>query len=279
MIDLEIVSYGTHYKLYLSKIKIFYTQDYNIRYQVIQSFKNYFSKERDSEYTLEMDYKSKLYTDNALLNINDFEFFEISNIFDLKNDFKLGIKSLLYRFLELKMEKIEYTEEYQTLQYVIKDIEESLNDAVEEDNENLFLNFKIDLEKKQLLKLIIPTIIKNGFEASHMDLSYEEKIQLQVDLISFIISKLSKRSIIIVDLPSINEQLIEKLIDLPFTYVIIFSNVRLKKINNSDYYLCTKEYNLDLSDENEIYNLLMDSSKNYTIEEFRTFLVEKLENM
>ena len=88
-----------------------------------------------------------------------------------------------------------------------------------------------------------------------------------------------KKSIIIVNLPSINEKLIEKLKDLPFTYTIIFSNMKGKGIDNKDYYLCTKEYNLDLSDENEIYNLLMNASKNYTIEEFRTFLIEKLENI
>lgn len=278
MIDLEVVSYGKHYKLYVSQIKIFYTDNYDIRYRIIQTFKNYFTKEKDSEYAIEMDYKSKIYTDGDPLNVNDFEFFEISNEFDLKTDLKLGAKSLLWKYLELKTENLEYTEEYQTLQYLLKDVEEYLENLMEEDlkKDTFHLTFHLDLEKKQLIKLLVPVLIKNEFEANSTDISFDEKIQLQMNLIRYMIKKTKKKSIIIVDLPAINYELIEQFQDLPFAFVIIFSNIKYEKIDCKNYYLCTKKYELDLNDDNAVYDLLMDASNNYTLEEYRTYLVSKL---
>lgn len=279
MIDLEIITHYEKIKLFLSNIKYIYIDDVNIKRRIVNTIELYFSKEKDSEYAVENNLTSSLLSDGRLLNIGDFDFYKISDYIDLKSEMKLGSKSIFLKYLEIKTEKLEYTDSYQTLSYILGDIENELQEFIEEDLHSVNLQIKFDLEKKQLIKLLLLSIVKDNYSTNFLDISYDEIILLQIELVLALTKNTTKKTIILIDLPYFNNRWNELLnIFQPNIYFLIFTlnKENYKNIVLKDIFILKDNIKIDLYDDNTIYNLCLNEDKNYTIEEYRTYLIEKL---
>ncbi len=279
MIDFEIISHTGNYKIFVSKIKYFYTDDFNIRRSIINTFDGFFSKEKDSEFAKENNFTSKIFSDGKLLNIHDFEYYKISDDFDFKNELKLGPKSLISKYLEIKTQKLEYTENYQTLQYILHDLEEDLQEIISSDMNHLKFNIHIELEKKQILKFIALELIKTEFFSNSLDVTYDELIRFQFDLLLTIAKESKSKTLIIIDIPYLQNAWLNTLKSFPNTTYILLFNLNFPCIlDPKNVFICSSALKVDLYDDNEIYDLCMNENKNYSLDEYRDFLINQLNN-
>lgn len=276
MIDLNIVTHKGDFKLFINRIKAVYVSDYNVRRSLITALDGFFTREKDSEFATETNLTNKIYSDGKVLNINDYEYFKVTDHFDLKNELKLGAKTILLKYIEKKTEKIEYMESFQTMKYIIEEIALTIQDAILEDITSLTLDINFDFEKKQLLKLILVDIIKEEYLANYMDISYEELIELQLELLLAITKESSKPSIIAIDVPFFNDKWMDFFnMFSQNVYIILLCDKIPNKISSKDVFLFVDNLKIDLYDDNALYDLCMNENRNYTLDEYRTFLIKK----
>ena len=100
MIDLNIISHKVEFVIYIDHFKYLYIKDYNIKRGIINCLDGFFCKEKDSEFAIETKMTNKIFSDGKLINVNDFDYFKITENFDIKNELKLGTKTLFSRYLE-----------------------------------------------------------------------------------------------------------------------------------------------------------------------------------
>lgn len=276
MIDLNIVTHNGEFKLFINQIKAVYISDYNVRRSLLTALDGFFAKEKDSEFATATNLTNKVYSDGKVLNINDYEYFKVTDYFDLKNEVKLGVKTILLKYIEKKTEKVEYMESFQTLKYIIEEIAISIQDAILEDITTLTLDINFDFEKKQLLKLILLNILKEEYLANYMDISYDELIELQLELLLAMTKDNPKYSIISIDIPFFNDKWMDLLKRFSKNvYIILFCNKIPSKILAKDVFLFDDNLKIDLYDDNALYDLCMNENRNYTLDEYRAFLIDK----
>lgn len=277
MMDLQILTHYENIKIFLSNIKYIYIDNYNKKRRIISTLEAYFSKEKDSEYAMENNYTSKILSDGKPLNISDFDFYKITDYFDLNTELKLGAKSLFLKYLESKISKLDYCDSYQTLKYILQDIEEEIQDSIAEEIHSINFKLKFELEKKQLLKLLNLLILKEDFFANHLDISFNEIVLLQLEILFSLTKSAAKKTIIVIDTSYIDNNWLNqmKLFQSNVFFLIFCPNLNLLEIASKDIYLLKNDLELDFYDDNKIYELSLEENGNYTMEEYRTFLVEK----
>lgn len=276
MIDLNIISHKVEFVIYIDHFKYLYIKDYNIKRGIINCLDGFFCKEKDSEFAIETKMTNKIFSDGKLINVNDFDYFKITENFDIKNELKLGTKTLFSRYLELKLEKIEYTENFQTLEYLLEDLNNILKERIVEDISVLNLRINIELEKKQLLKLITLNIMKEELISNFLDISYYEIIELQLEMLLAITKEVSKKTIIAIDTPYIKESWLQFIKLFPKNvYILLFPNA-LQYAQPKDVFILKDNIQIDLFDDNSLYELCMNENTNYTIEEYRNILMQQL---
>ncbi len=278
MIDLHILTHYENIKIFLSNIKYIYIDNYNQKRRIIKTLESYFYKEKDSEYAMENNYTSKILSDGQPLNISDFDFYKITDYFDLNAELKLGAKSLFLKYLESKTSKLDYCDSYQTLKYILQDIEEEIQESISEDIHSINFKLKFELEKKQLLKLLNLVILKEDCFANHLDISFNEIILLQLEMLFSLTKSTAKKTIIVIDIPYIDKKWLNliKLFQSNVFFLIFCSDLELFEISSKDVFLLKDDLELDFYDDNKIYELILEENKNYTLEEYRAFLVGKL---
>lgn len=210
-------------------------------------------------------YKSKtsneiLLNNEPLSGFNTF-YYRIDPYFDLETDLKLGSKSLLLRYLQVKMEDIEYNPSFESANSELQ----SLNDTYLKDNninyELMKINFKIEnINLKTILKLIDAELTYDGINANMYDLDYNDLIILQLIIIKEIANRVNKEIILIYD-GSIDDELLywlENNIKDSRIKLLIFTNCNHGMLKKTNYLLMNKQ-NIDLNSELDVKNsIIMD---------------------
>lgn len=249
-------------KLYINKeeitfavqnYKIIYGENYIKKYEIFNKIERYFNEKFDDN-----DYYNKIYIEGEPLNKSDFIFLKINSNFDLEDEVKIGSKTLFRKYLELKLQNIEYLEELNTLKIIL----ESLNDNYVSNNLNIELEdkkltFSFDtIDNKQLIKMLNINLIDDEGSKSFYDLNYHELILLQLKMIEDIIRLSDKTIILLVDC-YLNEYLLNKILSINAKNSIILINTNLKhNAKNIDDFLLVNNYIIDLFDEVNIYHMI-----------------------
>lgn len=232
--------------------KILYGENYIKKYEIFNKIERYF-RVRSND-----DCYNEVLLDDEPLNKSDFLFFKITSNFDLEEEFKLGSKSLTKKYLELKLQNIEYLEELNTLKIIL----ESLNDNYVANNLNIKCNDKIlrfsfdEIDNKQLIKLIDVKLTTEYENMNVYDLNYHEVILMQLKMIEEMISLSDKPVFLLIDC-YLDEYLLNEILSINVNDSIILINIsaehRVKNIND---YLLVNNSVIDTFDEVLLYYLI-----------------------
>ena len=115
-----------------------------------------------------------------------------------------------------------------------------------------------DLEIKQFIKLIKPKLIENDLEKNYFDLTYEELIEYQLNIIYEIAKDNDKTHIIIID-THLTKNLFNKILNISEGNIkfIILQNLYNDNIKLADYILINNKI-LDLADEENINTFIFE---------------------
>ena len=278
MIDIRIKNCFCDITLYLGRVKLLAIDDYNAQTSIVKTFNTYFNKEKDSEYAIEKGYSSLLLSDNKKININDYDYFYITNEYDLYNDLKLGTKSLLLKYLDYIIDELIFSEEYQTFKIVWEDLMSKISFILNKSSSDLIINVNSEIEKKQILKILSLNIFKDDLKTNVNDLSYDEKIIFQLNIVKALLKKSNRKAIILVDLQYISSVIMKSIDDIYNAFSILITNKIDKDIHIDpmDVFLWDKQVKVDLYDDNVLNEMIFESDQNYSIEQYRAKLMEKV---
>lgn len=172
----------------------------------------------------------------------------------------MGTKSLCQKYLEKKLENIEYNDLYNTIKELLKTFGMeylSTNTNMQLSLSNLSFQTG-DLEIKQFIKLIKPKLIENDLEKNYFDLTYEELIEYQLNIIYEIAKDNDKTHIIIID-THLTKNLFNKILNISEGNIkfIILQNLYNDNIKLADYILINNKI-LDLADEENINTFIFE---------------------
>lgn len=280
MNKIEIIYNNHNYSFIIDKYKILYGNNFRDKFNIIKCLKQYFNKYQYSEYGQENLNRTNIRIDEHNVDIKNTFFYEMTCNYDLNNDQKLLTKSLILKYLEFQLDKIEYEEEFITIKSLLEDfVSLTLKDIIDiniDDNVNFELRLG-ELNYKTLIKLIEPILLKESFEINNYDLSYEESYIIQIKLLEKIAKKIDKKVFVVADIPLLTDKILNHLESLENIYMIIFSNTynSISKIEN---YLLVDFDMLDLMDNEVISDYIMNLPWHTTIEQLKDKFKENMKN-
>lgn len=241
------------YEIAIGRYKFLHGTNYQRKFDMFQIFDGYFNSVKDDEYEQEYDLLPMVTADNKKLNKKYWGYYKITQHFDLTSDFKLGSKSLMGKYLDLKINQLENSDTIATLNFLLSAFQEDLN-------EENFIKMELDaLCSKLLIKMATVNLIKEDFHRSEFDLTYEEKILFQLEVIKYICENdhLVKDNLIIIDIPILTDEIYHFIRNINNSRIIIAASYPDADIYN---YVIVEDKYLDLALEEQFYEIICDNN-------------------
>lgn len=264
MNKITIKNGNNKYDITINRVKYVFSSNQD-EFKIKQSFRNYFSKNK-SEFRKENGNSNKVLFNDKDLDVKRTLFVEINSDFSINEDCKLNSKSLILKYLELRLQDMEYFDTINTINLLFESLSEELKD------EN-GLNTLFDaMDYKHLSKLINPYYF-DELQKDEYDLTFEELLLFQIKLIKYISlnNNFYEYIIVFIDLDEVTQNLIQQINSLLNCYVICFSKNYVLEMSDDAAIIENEVF--DLSNIEEVYAYFYQKSSNIlSIEEVRLYM-------
>lgn len=264
MNKITIKNGNNKYDITINRVKYVFSSNQD-EFKIKQSFRNYFSKNK-SEFRKENGNSNKVLFNDKDLDVKRTLFVEINSDFSINEDSKLNSKSLILKYLELRLQDMEYFDTINTINLLFESLSEELKD------EN-GLNTLFDaMDYKHLSKLINPYYF-DELQKDEYDLTFEELLLFQIKLIKYISlnNNFYEYIIVFIDLDEVTQNLIQQINSLLNCYVICFSKNYVLEMSDDAAIIENEVF--DLSNIEEVYAYFYQKSSNILpIEEVRLYM-------
>lgn len=264
MNKITIKNGNNKYDITINRVKYVFSSNQD-EFKIKQSFRNYFSKNK-SEFRKENGNSNKVLFNDKDLDVKRTLFVEINSDFSINEDCKLNSKSLILKYLELRLQDMEYFDTINTINLLFESLSEELKD------EN-GLNTLFDaMDYKHLSKLINPYYF-DELQKDEYDLTFEELLLFQIKLIKYISlnNNFYEYIIVFIDLDEVTQNLIQQINSLLNCYVICFSKNYVLEMSDDATIIENEVF--DLSNIEEVYAYFYQKSSNILpIEEVRLYM-------
>ncbi|WP_314232092.1 hypothetical protein [Solobacterium moorei] len=202
-----------------------------------------------SEYEEENHNNVHVYLDDNELAQKKINIYFISPNYEFYQELKLQSKSILLKAIINELSDESYIETFLTIQ----SLTEMLCIQFNEDHDIKLRDIKIS--PTTFAKLIEPTLVIDDFEMNEFDLSIEDFICLQLDLIRQATSISKQENLIIVDCPIVTNKIQDKVKEISNSMIIVFCRTIQTDYLLNNCYLIDK-FTIDLADEESIYECI-----------------------
>lgn len=202
-----------------------------------------------SEYEEENHNNVHVYLDDNELTQKKINIYFISPNYEFYQELKLQSKSILLKAIVNELSDESYIETFLTIQ----SLTEMLCIQFNEDHDIKLRDIKIS--PTTFAKLIEPTLVIDDFEMNEFDLSIEDFICLQLDLIRQATSISKQENLIIVDCPIVTNKIQDKVKEISNSMIIVFCRTIQTDYLLNNCYLIDK-FTIDLADEESIYECI-----------------------
>lgn len=253
----------------VDKLKVIIGNDYEAKDKIYRVIVNFFNKLSLSDFAKENNQEINFYFDDSPLRIADFDFYLVSDFFDIDLDSKLGLKSISLSFLNKLFENVEYNEEFNTINTLLNDM---LDDLLIDVDIKFKPLLEATLNKKTLIKLLNYSFLQDESTINNYDLSLKDKIIIQLEMLSFISKKSEKKNLILLKIPYLDDEIMKLINKINGYLLILVENVKTIVMNND---ICILNDNniIDLADDNAIFELCNNSNSYLTIKEMKEKLI------
>lgn len=264
MNKITIKNGNNKYDITINRVKYVFSSNQD-EFKIKQSFRNYFSKNK-SEFRKENGNSNKVLFNDKDLDVKRTLFVEINSDFSINEDCKLNSKSLILKYLELRLQDMEYFDTINTINLLFESLSEELKD------ENGLNTLFDTMDYKHLSKLINPYYF-DELQKDEYDLTFEELLLFQIKLIKYISLKndFYECIIVFINLDEVTQSLIQQINSLLNCYVICFSKNYVLEMSDDAAIIENEVF--DLSNIEEVYAYFYQKSSNILpIEEVRLYM-------
>lgn len=237
-----------------------------VKYIIINDMKEYWCINRciyqtlnkviSSEYAIDNNLSCFIKIDDSVIGKLD-EVLVVNHNFSFEDDIKLGTKSLFLRYFNKQLNEQLISDEFLQLNSMMRII----SDCISKDN---IVFEPIDLNCKTLSKLFEVQYFKDDLLSNGIDLTYEETIVLQLDLIENSVN-FNKRIIIFVELLFLTDGIKRRLDTMNNCLVIVLCFQVRNIIFEDNIYI----NHIDLEDEERVYERMIEMSQYYDIKDYK----------
>ena len=199
-----------------------------------------------SEYEEENHNNVHVYLDDNELTQKKINIYFVSLNHEFYQELKLQSKSILLKAIMNELSDESYLETFLTIQ----SLTEMLCMQFNESHDIKLRDIKIS--PTTFVKLIEPILVIDDFEMNEFDLSIEDFIFLQLDLIRQATSISKQENLIIVDCPIVTNKIQDRIKEISNSMIIVFCTTMQTDYQLNSCYLIDK-FTIDLADEESIY--------------------------
>ncbi|NMA05936.1 MAG: hypothetical protein GX931_06175 [Acholeplasmataceae bacterium] len=258
MIKLNIQTGTQKVSFSLGEVTYFYGPNYDLKFDIIQTLRKHFFNVDQSEYDYEKEQTSRIFINDEALNIKKWKYYELTPMFNLETEFKLGSKSLMIQYVESNLVNIEYEEEVSSINILYQTLNELMTEKLNIEDFEVEIEPKlIELSLKTIIKSLELKLLKEEHIASTHNLTYSEIMKFQI----FIAKSIAKNNphkhyIFKVDLPKLNEDIIKSLKDIENAHFIIVNEHDILETPRENVIYFGKEI-INFSDDVLLYEKIM----------------------
>ena len=269
--NLLTIKNGTNkWNLQMNHVK-YIISDSSMNYTLLQAIRLYTSKDK-SENRTENNISTKMFINEKEIELKNNMFIEISEMYSLNEDKKLTTKSLMLKYLESKLQNQEYFDTISTIDILLNSLSEEVND------ESMLKIMFNGANYKQLIKMLSP-YYEDELQKDEFDLTRDELILFQLDLVEYISNHNSKYDNIFVfgKLDNLSDKILQKINKIENVILMIFTNYYNDLMNVQNTALFQDKI-IDLADMEQIYyDLSQKSLQTYTLQEVEQMTINYLQ--
>lgn len=271
--NLLTIKNGTNkWNLQMNHVK-YIISDSSANYTLLQAIRLFASKDK-SENRTENNISTKILINEKEIELKNNMFIEISETYSLNEDKKLTTKSLMLKYLESKLQNQEYFDTISTIDILLNSLSEEVND------ESLLKIMFNGANYKQLIKMLSP-YYEDELQKDEFDLTRDELILFQLDLVEYISNHNSKYDNIFVfgRLDNLSDKILQKINRIENVKLIIFTNYYNDLMNVQNAALLQDKI-IDFADMEQIYcDLSQKSLQTYTLQEVEQMTINYLQQI
>ena len=269
--NLLTIKNGTNkWNLQMNHVK-YIISDSSTNYTLLQSIRLFNSKDK-SENRTENNISTKIFINEKEIEIKNNMFIEISEAYSINEDKKLTTKSLMLKYLEIKLQNQEYFDTISTIDILLNSLSEEVND------ESLLKIMFNGANYKQLIKMLSP-YYEDELQKDEFDLTRDELILFQLDLVEYISNHNSKYDNIFIfgKLDNLSDRILQKINKIQNVKLMIFTNYYNDLMNVQNAALLQDKI-IDFADMEQIYyDLSQKSLQTYTLQEVERMTIDYLQ--
>ena len=247
--------------------------DSSMNYTLLQAIRLFTSKDK-SENRTENNISTKMFINEKEIEFKNNMFIEISEMYSLNEDKKLTTKSLMLKYLEMKLQNQDYFDTISTIDILLNSLSEEVND------ESMLKIMFNGANYKQLIKMLSP-YYEDELQKDEFDLTRDELILFQLDLVEYISNHNSKYDNIFVfgKLDNLSDKILQKINKIENVKLMIFTNYYNDLMNVQNTALLQDKI-IDLADMEQIYyDLSQKSLQTYTLQEVEQMTIYYLQQI
>lgn len=271
--NLLTIKNGTKkWNLQMNHIK-YIISDSSTNYTLLQAIRLFTSKDK-SESRTENNISTKILINEKEIELKNNMFIEISETYSLNEDKKLTTKSLMLKYLEIKLQNQDYFDTISTIDILLNSLSEEVND------ESMLKIMFNGANYKQLIKMLSP-YYEDELQKDEFDLTRDELILFQLDLVEYISNHNSKYDNIFVfgKLDNLSDKIFQKINKIENVKLIIFTNYYNDLMNVQNISLLQDKI-IDFADMEQIYyDLSQKSLQTYTLQEVEQMTIDYLQQI
>lgn len=263
--NLLTIKNGTNkWNLQMNHVK-YIISDSSTNYTLLQAIRLFTSKDK-SENRTENNISTKMLINEKEIELKNNMFIEISEMYSLNEDKKLTTKSLMLKYLEIKLQNQDYFDTISTIDILLNSLSEEVND---ESTLKIMFN---GANYKQLIKMLSP-YYEDELQKDEFDLTRDELILFQLDLVEYISNYNSKYDNIFIfgKLDNLSDRILQKINKIQNVKLMIFTNYYNDLMNIQNAALLQDKI-IDFADMEQIYYDLSQKS-------LRTYMLQEVEQM
>lgn len=269
--NLLTIKNGTNkWNLQMNHVK-YIISDSSMNYTLLQAIRLFTSKDK-SENRTENNTSTKMFINEKEIEFKNNMFIEISEMYSLNEDKKLTTKSLMLKYLEIKLQNQDYFDTISTIDILLNSLSEEVND------ESMLKIMFNGANYKQLIKMLSP-YYEDELQKDEFDLTRDELILFQLDLVEYISNHNSKYDNIFVfeKLDNLSDKILQKINKIENVKLIIFTNYYNDLMNVQNAALLQDKI-IDFADMEQIYyDLSQKSLQTYTLQEVEQMTINYLQ--
>lgn len=271
--NLLTIKNGTNKRnLQMNHVK-YIISDSSANYTLLQAIRLFTSKDK-SENRTENNISTKMFINEKEIELKNNMFIEISEMYSLNEDKKLTTKSLMLKYLEIKLQNQDYFDTISTIDILLNSLSEEVND------ESMLKIMFNGANYKQLIKMLSP-YYEDELQKDEFDLTRDELFLFQLDLVEYISNHNSKYDNIFVfgKLDNLSDKIFQKINIIENVKLMIFTNYYNDLMNVQNIALLQDKI-IDLADMEQIYyDLSQKSLQTYTLQEVEQMTIDYLQQI